>query len=96
MTLTQERNTYPAAANSERHYTHQLPSQLEQGQRLSQSGWSICCYAAGKGHSKNIHTDQNSMYDSFFSHPVFTFDEKFFTFDEKLKVVILPLLPLFS
>lgn len=66
MTLTQESNTYPAAADSERHYTHHLPSQLEQGQRHSYSISFIWCYAACKGYSENIHTSQNSIYDTFF------------------------------
>lgn len=77
MTPTQERNTYPAAADSERHYTHHLPSQLEQGQRHSQPICFIWRYAAYEDYSEDIHNGQNSIYDTFFfSHPVFTFDEK--------------------
>lgn len=65
MTLTQERSTYPAAADSERHYIHHLSSQLEQGQRHSQSICFICCYAAYEGYTDNIHASQNSIYDTF-------------------------------
>lgn len=72
MTLTQERNTYPAAADAERR-THHLSLQLEQGQRHSEL---ICftSYAAYKGFSENVHTGQNSAF--YFSHLVLACDEK--------------------
>lgn len=75
MTLTQERNTYPAAADAERHTRH-LSLQLEQGQRHSEP---ICftCYAAYKGLGENVHGGQNLVYDTFyFSHLVLACDEK--------------------
>lgn len=45
---------------------HTSPSQLEQGQRYSETVCSISCYAAKEGYTENIYTGQNSIM-TFFS-----------------------------
>lgn len=93
--LWPRRGTSPAAADSDRHWTHiSLPAGAgPKILRVCQLHLMLCC-------RRRLHWEYSywSKFnnDLFFSHPVFTFAEKFFIIDENWRLPYYHMLPFFS